>query len=147
MFFFLLACGDKSKDTGVSEEDAALWEEISGYEDWQQLENWTGVNPSDSVHGVAIQTWYNGTAYDGLMQGEETMPNGSIVVKEGYTDAEGSDVQAITVMKKIDGYDSEEGDWYWASFNVDGSVNTSGTVDMCISCHSSSQQDYLLLEP
>ena len=45
MFFFLLACGDDSKDTGVSEEDAALWEEISGYSDWQQLENWTGVNP------------------------------------------------------------------------------------------------------
>ena len=69
MFFFLLACADESKDTAISEEDAALWDEISGYEGWQQLENWTGVNESDSVHGVAIQTWYNGTAYDGLMQG------------------------------------------------------------------------------
>ena len=85
MLFFLLACGDDSKDTGVSEEDAALWEEISDYSDWQQLENWTGVNPSDSVHGVAMQTWYNDTAYDGLMQGEETMPNGSIIVKRVFS--------------------------------------------------------------
>ena len=147
MLFFLLACGDDTKDTGVSEEDAALWEEISDYSDWQQLENWTGVNASDSVHGVAMQTWYNDTAYEGLMQGEEAMPNGSIIVKEGYADTEGSDINAITVMKKIDGYNSEAGDWYWASFNVDGSVNTSGAVDMCISCHNSSQRDYLLLEP
>ena len=104
MLFFLLACGDNAKDTGVSEEDAALWEEISDYSDWQQLENLTGVNASDSVHGVAMQTWYNDTAYDGLMQGEEAMPNGSIIVKEGYADAEGSDVKEIKVMKKIDGF-------------------------------------------
>ena len=98
--FLLLACGDDTKDTGVSEEDAALWEENFRLFGLATIENWTGVNASDSVHGVAMQTWYNDTAYEGLMQGEEAMPNGSIIVKEGYADAEGSDINAITVMKK-----------------------------------------------
>ena len=147
MIFFLLACAEDVKDSGMSEEDSQLWEEISGYQDWNQLDNWQGIFPSQSVHGSSVQTWYNQIAFDALVNEEASMPENAIVVKEGYLDETGNDINTITVMKKIAAYNPDAGDWYWASFAVDGSVNTSGTVDFCISCHAASQRDYLLIEP
>lgn len=153
MFLWILACTEAEKEDGssegsFSEETNQLWDEISDYQTWNQLENWQGILPSESVHGVAMQTWYNDIAYDALMIIDiNTMPENSIIVKEGYQDANGTDINTITVMKKINGYNPDAGDWYWASFNPDGSSNASGIVDFCVSCHAGSQVDYLLIDP
>lgn len=53
-------------------------------------------------------------------------------------------LQAITVMLERPGYDPEAGDWFWAKYRADGSLDTNpegtrlaGKVTACISCHSS----------
>ncbi len=52
-------------------------------------------------------------------------------------------LQAITVMLERPGYDPETGDWFWAKFRTDGSLDTNpegimlaGKVTDCIACHT-----------
>ena len=88
MFLWMLACTEAQKEesfsgeSSFSEETNQLWEEISDYQSWNQLMNWQGVVPSESVHGVAMQTWYNDIAYDALLLiDSDVMPENSIIVK------------------------------------------------------------------
>ncbi len=152
-WFLFCACAsmDASKgggDTAISagaaiDEGLALdlWTELSGYEGWAQHEDWTGVVPSeDGTHGTHVQIWFNDSAGAPLNgEGSAPMPDGAILVKEGYDNADGSPVNGVTAMKKIDGYDPDNGDWFWASYEPDGAIKTSGSVAFCIGCHAPGQ--------
>lgn len=148
-----LACGDKddtgADDTGAVDADLAtaqqIWTEIVGYDGWNQTAEWTGVQESaDGTHGSHVQIWLNDDAYDVIAAGAGgELPDGSILVKEGYSDSSGATVNAVTVMKKIAGYDAEHGDWFWVNYDLDGSVNLYGQVSGCYGCHSSGQ-DFVL---
>ena len=52
-----------------------------------------------------------------------------------------SEVLAITVMAKVTGYDSENGDWFWAKYDPDGTVTAEGSPKGCVSCHSGMRQN------
>lgn len=148
-----IACGKGDGDSGASDggsdisaEDQALaegiWDEISGYDSWGQLAPWEGIQPSDDVHGESVQIWANGAAEATVAAAAGgDMPDGAITVKEGYGDASGSSVNAITVMKKIAGYDSANGDWFYARYTADGTVTMAGAsaVSSCAGCHLSGQ--------
>ena len=52
-------------------------------------------------------------------------------------------LQSITVMLERPGYDPKVGDWFWAKFRADGSLDTNpegiklaGKVADCITCHT-----------
>ena len=144
----LTACGDKTSDTGENTDSNAntplaeeLWGEIDDLSGWNQMLNWEGVVASSTAHGSFVQIWLNDAAFDALSSGA-AVPDGGIIVKESYNDAEGTDLNNYTVMKKITAYNSSAADWFWANFAVDGSINIAGTPDACTSCHSSSE-DYL----
>lgn len=141
-----LACGDKEDgdsggDSGASgglsaaDQAAAedLWSEISGYETWNQHADWTGIQASeDGTHGSHVQIWFNGTAAGSFEGGGDEMAEGSILVKEGYSSADGATVNAVTVMKK------DGGDWFWARYSASGDVTTAGAdaAGSCGGCHA-----------
>jgi hypothetical protein len=145
-FALLLACvGGGGTKVEADPMAGELWEEIQGYRAWFQHEAWSGIQSSASTHGPFVQIWYNETTATAEAGEQGTqMPAGSILVKEGYLDGEGTDLKAITVMKKVEGFDPDNGDWYWASYAADGSVYTSGASDFCSSCHAAANHDYVL---
>jgi hypothetical protein len=148
----LVACSEKDGDSGASDgaavsgEDAAtadaLWSEISGYDSWEQLAPWTGIQPSTDVHGDYVQIWANTTAAATVQAAAGgDMPDGAITVKEGYSDEAGTSITAITVMKKISGYDSANGDWFYARYTADGTLTAAGesAAGSCAGCHAAGQ--------
>lgn len=142
----VLACGEKESDTagdaGVADNSALdLWDEVQGFEGWNQYSGWEGIVASSSVHGDFVQIWLNDGAMTALTNGE-TIPDGAILLKQTFNDADGTDLKDITVMKKVDGYNPDGSDWYWTQYLEDGSVQTSGSPAMCIGCHSSGE-DYV----
>jgi LPXTG-motif cell wall-anchored protein len=38
-------------------------------------------------------------------------------------------------MYKVEGYNPEGGDWFWAKYQPDGSVDAAGKVASCAGCH------------
>lgn len=50
-------------------------------------------------------------------------------------------------MYKIAGYNPDGGDWYWAKYKADGTVEAAGQPKGCINCHRVQQDnDWLFTE-
>ncbi len=148
----LAACGDKGGDDSGSpaggatdaELAASLWTEIADHASWEQVSGWEGIQPStDGTHGDYVQIWVNPDAAATLAAaaGGE-MPDGAVIVKEGYADGAGASVNAVTAMKKIAGYAPDAGDWFWAAYDTEGNVMTAGQSSSCVDCHALGQ-DYV----
>ena len=131
----------KSEDEKTAED---IWQEIQDYANWGQAVDWTGVKASlDGTHGDFIQIWLNQEALPSFEDSTSAdLPYGSISVKEGYSSSDGSNINTITVMKKIEGFDPDHGDWFWASFDPNGDVNKAGSISSCYNCHASGT-DYI----
>jgi hypothetical protein len=107
---------------------------------------YTGQHP----HGAILDTISGQIAVDGKLH--------HIIVKRNYG-GEGVSIsavandpakylKAVTVMLKRPGYDPETGDWFWAKYLPDGSLDTNpagmqlagkvakGKPKGCIACHS-----------
>jgi hypothetical protein len=148
----LLACGSDNGETGstpvISDEDTRaidLWDELSGYETWEQHADWTGIVASeDGTHGDFVSIWMNDTAAAAINTGGGgDLPEGSIIVKEGYNDEAGADMKGLTVMLKEEGW-GDDG-WFWAKFDTDGGggIQLSGAASACSDCHASGQDAVL----
>ena len=146
----LASCSDKaSEDDTGGDADAALaaelWSDMDGYASWWQDAEWTGIQPSDDgTHGDYVQIWFNTAVADtlGAAAGGD-MPDGAILVKEGYDDEAGATVAGLTAMRKIAGYAPDGGDWFWAKFDpATGEVLKAGEDDSCSGCHLAGQ-DYV----
>lgn len=129
---------------------AAVWahlQEVGYQENWSF---WPGKEPfyqGTQPHGALLSTYLNDQAAQGLEAmragGEETLPFGSIVVKENYMPD--STLAAVTVMYKVQLYDPDHHDWWWMKRLADGTVEASGRVEGCIQCHQAAQgMDYLM---
>ena len=134
-------------DEGKSEDEKTaegIWQEIQGYANWGQAVDWTGVKASlDGTHGNFVQIWLNQEALPSFEDSTSAnLPYGSISVKEGYSSSDGTSINTITVMKKIEGFDPDHGDWFWASFDPNGDVNKAGSISSCYNCHASGT-DYI----
>ena len=71
------------------------------------------------------------------------MPDGAIIVKENYT-AE-KQFALVTLMYKVDGYNPEHNDWFWAKITADGQVEAEGQVAGCQACHGGRRDnDYVM---
>ena len=143
-------CTGPPVDTGGEDPDALLAEElfeaISSYRDWPQHPDFAGVQVSDAGHGPTVQLWLNTLASEALVAGDG-VPDGGILVKEGYGDEVVGDLSVVTVMWKRDGYDPDHADWFWARFDPETDEAThAGQESACYSCHESLDEDgdYLL---
>lgn len=141
----LTACGNEGAG-GASDEDLAadLWTEIDGYDTWGQVGAWTGVVLHEGSHGGAshVQVWFNDVAE---ADHGGTISDGGISVKETYNDENGDTALKIFVMKKIDGYDADNGDWFYARYSPDGTVDVAGAdaIGGCAGCHNAATEDGL----
>jgi len=139
----MAACGGgDGSDLGTDAEIAAdLWTDIQGYDAWAQADSWPGVQPHGGTHGGAshVQMWFNDIADAAY---GDTIPDGGISVKETY-DAEDGAALKIFVMQKIDGYDDTNGDWFYARYSTDGTVDTAGAdaIGGCAGCHNGGADD------
>lgn len=123
----------------------AVWAHIqeAEYDTWTLWPDKGELYPGTEPHGMLLTTYLNGPAADALASGAGTMPDGAIVVKDNY--APDSTLAAHTVMYKVDGYDPEHADWFWAKYGADGEVQASGRIASCAECHAqASAEDYLV---
>tara|TARA_Y100000748_G_scaffold302716_1_gene305598 strand:+ start:1713 stop:2189 length:477 start_codon:yes stop_codon:yes gene_type:complete len=145
ILLFTLGCesDDLTNDQRIANE---IWVEIQGYETWDQNPELLGIQPGDSPHGEYVQIWINDVAKEffNAERDDDLLPDGSIIVKEGYSDQNGSNMNKITIMKKINSFDPDNNDWFWANYNENGSLGgKSGKVSSCYSCHVSGK-DYII---
>lgn len=82
--------------------------------------------------------YVNDLALQPMETGNGTYPEGSLVIKQKFSDQRGIDTELFTVMRKMhDGYDKENGNWEYSI--VDASAQTvmsRGRTDSCINCHT-----------
>lgn len=119
----------------------ALWAHLQQAKYRENWSLWPGkpkYYKGQEPHGALLTTYVNSLAQDALTNGAAKMPNGAIVVKENY----GPDrtLMATTVMEKVQGYDPQHHDWFWAKYAPDGTVQMAGRVDMCYACHQGAAQ-------
>ncbi|MEE9215218.1 MAG: cytochrome P460 family protein [Thermodesulfobacteriota bacterium] len=123
-----------------------LWKfitETSPYEEWAYWPGYEGYQPGKSPHGAILQVF---VSEHGIMniadESKSTMDNGVVIVKENYMPD--TTLAALTVMHKVEGFNPEAGDWFWAKYAPDGTVAASGTPAGCIGCHGGvASNDYL----
>jgi hypothetical protein len=115
----------------------AFWKYVTEKNPYTEWDFWPGkeeMYEGTHPHGAYLKLYVNKKALKALKAGEE-MPNGAIVLKENY----GKDrktLMAITPMYKVEGFNPEGDDWFWAKYKADGSVEKAGKVDGCIKCHA-----------
>jgi hypothetical protein len=100
-------------------------------------------------HGMLLTTYVNPLALGAVNAKAGLMPDGATIVKENYTPD--SVLAAVTVMYKVEGYNPEHNDWFFAKFLPSGELEMGpnempleGRVAGCQSCHGEQKDnDYL----
>ena len=110
-----------------------------------------GFYEGSAPHGGVLRAYMNDIAFDAVTDSLGTFPAGSIIVKENHNPGDlefdlsdgnravpgfDGNLEAITFMVKLDGYNPEAGDWFWAKFAADGSLEAAGRPAGCIACHT-----------
>jgi hypothetical protein len=118
-------------------DGAAVYEYITQTNPYQRWSFFPGTGEfyqGKHPHGALLTTYVNDLALTGIQGKVGTLRDGSIIVKENYLPDK--KLGAVTVMYRVAGYDSEAGDWFWAKYKADGSLEKAGKVAGCIGCHA-----------
>ncbi|MFW6257326.1 MAG: cytochrome P460 family protein [Prolixibacteraceae bacterium] len=122
-----------------------VWNYITtanNYENWSQWPGYDGMYEGQSPHGAFLKLYVNDVAKKAIQDGAKTMPDKALIVKENYNKKK--ELAAVTPMYKVENYNSNAGDWFWAKYGSDGEVMAEGKVGSCIDCHNKvSSNDYL----
>lgn len=143
-----LACG--SDDLELPAPNAsAVWSFIQDADYQENWALWPGkgeLYAASEPHGALLTSYLNTTAIDALNDLAGSIPDGGIIVKENYTpDAV---LDATTIMYKVDGFDPENNDWFWAKIGAAGEVQAEGKVPGCQACHGAARaNDFVLTSP
>jgi hypothetical protein len=104
--------------------------EASPHKEWGFWPDHQGMQPGRAPHGAFHKVYVNERALNSL---EPPVQYTAIQVKESHSKAK--ELKTITAMYKVNGYNPEKGDWFWAQYTPDGKVKFSGKPRGCISCH------------
>jgi hypothetical protein len=125
-----------------------LWERISADTDYSKYAYWPGhegVKPGQAPHGAFHRVYVNRVLLEMMPVREKIAPIGTVIVKDNL-DASKTRV-SITAMAKIQGYDPENGDWFWANYTSEGEVKAAGKLKGCIGCHEGlKENDYVIVQ-
>jgi hypothetical protein len=131
--------------TEKPEVDAeALWTHISSETPYKEWSLWpgTGEYSEATVHASYVTTYVNDVAKKAIEEKRGTLPDGTIIVKENYK--ADKTLGAIAVMKKVEGYNPEVNDWYFAKYKPNGEVDKEEKISKCTGCHGAvSENDYI----
>ncbi len=117
--------------------------DVSDWENWVKM---TDTRLLSKGHGRAYVDIYVEAKHAGLYRGATgPYPVGFKTVKAQYKTPTTTQLKNITVMAKRNrGYDSENGDWWYAVLNENGGVMNQGKIEMCVDCHDqASARDYV----
>lgn len=131
---------------------ASLWAFLqqSNYRDaWPMWPNKSELYTGQEPHGMLLTTYVNQLALGAVNTKAGVMPDGAVIVKENYTPD--STLAAITVMRKLEGYNPDHNDWFFAKFLPTGELATGpegmaleGRVPSCQACHGKQKDnDYI----
>lgn len=126
----------------------ALWAHLrdTDYRSWPMFPGKGELYGGTEPHGMLLTTYVNRIAHEALANGASEMPAGAIIVKENYMPD--STFVAATVMHKVPGYDAGNGNWYWAKYDPNGTVEVAGRAPMCQQCHSAARErDFVMTPP
>jgi hypothetical protein len=95
----------------------------------------SGRLPSDGgPHGAFVDIYVNDVMQEAIEANEpiDRWPEGSIIVKDGWSAQEGGDYEFLSFMeRRSDG-------WFWAEYNDRGRLVSAGLDDStCTGCHES----------
>ena len=145
---FALACGDASPDLPAPDGNA-IWNFLQETDYRQNWELWPGkgeLYQGGEPHRALFTSYLNPTAFDALQDKTGSIPNGGIIIKENYTPDAVFDL--ITLMYKVDGFDPENNDWFWAKIGAAGDVQAEGKLVGCQACHGGGRaNDFVLTAP
>ena len=122
---------------GVLTNGANMWKHITRKKPYTRWALWPGTTKmyeGTQPHGALLTTYVSLGARQAIEKKKGKFSQGAIIVKENYTPDR--TLAAITVMYKAKGYNREAGDWFWAKYNPDGSIDKEGKVAGCINCHA-----------
>ena len=161
-FLCLLVACTKEKETitpvvttETKTSDQLLFEKAKSVVDFKWFENADSLykKSSGSGHGQAFfKTRFNAIAAtkltsNGRIVPDANFPEGSLIVKELYKDAQTLDLYAILYKDSKNVYADAKG-WVWGYIRPDGNVAVSASKKgtSCISCHSQTGNiDYVLM--
>ena len=94
------------------------------FEDWEE---WTLVTPNPLLSPGHSSSWVkihvNELAESTYLSAGAPYPECAKVVKSHYFDAEGTQIDSLTVMVKMPaGYDTENGDWWYGMYDKSGMI-------------------------
>ena len=121
-----MACGGGEPEFVYSEEHLTSEDYLTAY---QPLEGF-GCEQSPTHAGDYVRILVSEEAlplYDGM-----EIPDGAVIAKPRYADANCTEFKAVTSMKKDS---SAESGWQWQRVDVEGVVENTGQVDFCVQCH------------
>lgn len=152
LIFVAWSCGTDSDVEDIPDPTGEeVWNQLQ-QEDYQNTWNlWPGTEElydggTAHMEPFLMTTYLNDIALDAIMDGNSTLPDGSLIVKETYA-PEDSTFENITTMYKVDGYNPEANDWFWLMASPDGMIGAEGRVQMCIDCHANAAAtDYIYQE-
>jgi hypothetical protein len=125
----LLSC----RQNDAPDEATELLERVrdQDYTAWQRAPGFGSRTPSDAPHSDQVEIFVNDVVGDALAADEPLTewPEGSIIVKDGYTDD--GELALIAVMAK------RSTGWFWAEYDADDAPLYSGVPDVCVDCHDS----------
>ncbi len=147
---FTPSCG--GKDEGHHGESSAEDIEEAGqlltamqandYRTFDRAPGWENAHQAASTphHGEFVDIYVNDVLGAALQSGAQAPgPGGSVVIKDGWSDAAGTQAFQISILRK-DGTDS----WFGAEYSASGEVLEAGrNFEECNGCHKSGA-DYVL---
>jgi len=158
LIFALISCKKVSKNSDLNSDtntDLELYQKskITTNFTWYKKIDSLFKKSSGSGHGQAyFKTRFNAVAAskltsEGKVQNNASFPEGSLIVKELYTDEKSLDLYAI-LFKDSKNIDADAKGWVWGYIRPGGNVAVSASKkgSSCINCHSQSGNiDYVLM--
>ena len=131
-------CGGGGAEAGKDEmKDAKRL--YASYKKWRQANSEPFLS---KPHGRSmIVDYVNGLADRVFVTGKPDYAAGAAICKVGTK--KGKTFRIWFMEKRARGYDSENGDWFYATLSPTGKVMDAGRVESCINCHASAQNDYV----
>lgn len=130
-----------------SPEAATLFYEFNETDSYKEWSIWPGkglMMDGTGVHGDYVSIYVSSNALASAEIGGSAMPYETMVVKEGFN--ADKELTGIYLMYKVEGFDPEHNDWFWAAYSPEGNVRSEGKVGGCISCHEGKKDvDYIFV--
>jgi hypothetical protein len=106
----------------------------SPYQNWALFPGKDKLYKGQHPHGALLTSYVNDVALKGINNRVGVLDDGAIIIKENYMPDK--NLGAVTVMYRVNGYDPDAGDWFWAKYTANGSIEKEGKVAGCIGCHT-----------